>query len=231
MDADRQAFDELSHMTEDINPMTDMPFVPLHVLQAAHWSAADLRTRITQSKQSAMGTDASKQELGLATTASDITKRLQRVRLGSPRLRSASANNASFSSVRSIPGFNSASPAPRSIGRNVVPGIDPAEQIYFPIVDDETLRIGDGGFLFLSNPPAGASVDLLAGGLPDLGPDLTASVLPIGGGDPHPKPPMGESSFFGIGQAGVSAREIEEQWRDQTSPGKPMRWSRLEPFR
>lgn len=231
-------------MSLDINPATGLPFVPVQVLQAAHWSAADLRGRILYGSEVADPTQASDGELGLAVTASDIAKSLSRVRLGSPRARPHAIAGTSFSSAKFMSSPSIATSSPRSVsGTGGAPGFDPAEQLYFPVPCDETLRVGDGGFLFLTNPAEGSSADLLAGGLPDLGPDLSSSVLPIGGSEVQPKPPMGESSYFGIGPISMTAREIEERWRDAQSPspsygplvrekaGQPQRWTRVEPFR
>lgn len=190
----------------------------MNVLQAAHWSAADLKTRITFDKNEEQ--DA---ELGLTLTSSNITQ--QRRRMG-PRLRGGNSpynlpNTLSFSSLSST--LSSFTPA----------STDP---LYHPVPADDTTRIGAGRLVFLnpstSNPITGLT------NMPNLGPDWSGQAG-IGSSKDTETPPQSEKTFFGILRGARRASEIEAKIKQQQQPlvaipeskMREERWSKLEPFR
>ncbi|WVF70896.1 hypothetical protein IAT40_005691 [Kwoniella sp. CBS 6097] len=243
-------FDDLSIIASDIDPTTHVPYAPLSVLQAAHWTAADLRARVTAHERMA-GTpvlDEDKEnELGLMQTTSAICSSTKRRRRPVPRSRLPSPAIPS-----SWTGSSSPSPSDTLTSKHTSP-----HAIYHPVPTDETHRIGASGLLSMtsssssSGPATVSSVTASANGIsiqgvPDFGPDLIDPNDP-----PHLKsksqpPPHGENNLFGLMGGRKTAAEIEEKWITEggafansglgfgnvsTKVIKEDRWAKIEPFR
>lgn len=225
------SFEDLSAISSDIDPDTALPYAPLAVLQAAHWSAADLKTRITSGKAI---NNAREGELGLTKTTAEICSVYARRRSGRGRMspqHSLPPGSLSFSSLSlaSSP-FASSS----------------TDMLYHPIPDDDTHRVGAAGLLFLNR---GSPSETLPGilGMPDLGPQwnpnaswntYTPNEPPKRGKTPPPT--HGENTFFGLQRGARRGPEINTKYREEGGgiiplPGmdnkKQERWSKTEPFR
>jgi len=72
--------DDFIAISQDISPTTGRPFVPLSILQAAHWSETVLRHHITTKPTSSVGATSSpvprERELSICVTTADILTRL-----------------------------------------------------------------------------------------------------------------------------------------------------------
>ncbi|WWD17908.1 hypothetical protein CI109_102353 [Kwoniella shandongensis] len=215
-------FADLSTIASDIDAQTHLPYAPLAVLQAAHWTAADLRKRVTEHEKS--GSTEDDTELGLTHTTSTITASLTKRKRPATRNRVPSPSN----STKTSPTENS-----QSVHSS-------AHTIWYPVPSDETHRVGASGLLTVSTSNQGA---------PDFGPDLL-DILPnegtikFHGTKPKP-PPHGERNFFGLVGGRLTASEIEEKWLneggafamsrlglgDTGSKMKEDKWTKVEPFR
>lgn len=223
-----QTFDDLSSISGDIDPTTALPYAPLSVLQAAHWSAADIKARVLSEKMPPSAADG---ELGLTQSTAEISTMYNRMRVRSPRrLASPSSSGLqtmSFSALSlSSTGYTSSS--------NV--------QLYHPVPADDTHRIGAGGLLFFNNNAASAAPIPGINGMPELGPEwngnasstaTTSRTKPLA-------PSHSEATFFGILRGARRGPEIEAKFRESGGslvplPGmdkiKEERWSKIEPFR
>ncbi|ORY32283.1 hypothetical protein BCR39DRAFT_523756 [Naematelia encephala] len=208
-------FDDLSTIASDIDPTTSLPFVPLPILQAAHWSAADLRSRVITAS-----VDPETSELELTQSTSEIAGLVSR-RRRTPRSRLASPNTSHFNQS------SFSSPSSPLMGQT-------AEQIYHPVPSDDTHRIGAGG---LASFPSAANPSSLAG-MPDLGPE---DALPLEGRPNKTRPaPQGESTFFGLltGSQPASAVGSTSLSTSLSTLGlsslpttSEQRWTKLEPLR
>ncbi|RXK42475.1 hypothetical protein M231_00029 [Tremella mesenterica] len=209
-------FDDLSTISSDIDPNTSLPYAPLAVLQAAHWAAADLRSRVQSSDLTE--SDDSTHELGLTKTTSEITAMVSRPRRqGGSRVVSGRTSN--ISTYPDSPSF--ASFASRS-------SIDMMDRTtYHPIPSDDTHRMGAGGLLFLST--SSTERNALAG-VPDLGPDLDPT-SPFPTTTKKRPVPQGEKTFFGLSTSSKTAMGIALSTRDPSSLTEDTRWTRVEPFR
>ncbi|KAK4683696.1 hypothetical protein P7C73_g6536, partial [Tremellales sp. Uapishka_1] len=221
-------FADLSSISSDIDPNTSLPYAPLHVLQSAHWSAADLRSRILSSSASDSA------ELGLTQSSSDISSLVKRRRKPTSRSRVTSPTLSDLSTISSLPSFSSFTSTP---------GHSLAATTYHPVPSDDTHRIGAGGLLFLSQPSNSSLLGIP--GIPDLGPEPPSTT--DGKKSASRSPPHGEKTFFGILSNKRKGAEIEETFRPEAGSGdwiqdmgslglsqtqvKEERWSRLEPFR
>ncbi|OCF45359.1 hypothetical protein I317_00882 [Kwoniella heveanensis CBS 569] len=248
-------FDDLSIIASDIDPTTHVPYAPLSVLQAAHWTAADLRARVTAHERMT-GTpnldEEKENELGLMQTTSAICSSTKRRRRPTPRSRLPSPAVPS-----SWTGPASPSTSDTLTHRHTSP-----HAVYHPVPTDETHRIGASGLLSMkSSPSPGATAPAPATtssvtssahgisiqGVPDFGPDLVDPNDP-----PHLKnnksqpPPHGENNSFGLMGGRKTAAEIEEKWITEggafansglgfgdvlSKTIKEDRWAKIEPFR
>ncbi|WVR05851.1 hypothetical protein IAU60_002877 [Kwoniella sp. DSM 27419] len=237
-------FDDLSVIAADIDPNTHLPYAPLAVLQAAHWTAADLRARITAHERATEPAPAEDDnELGLMSSTSVITSSLRTRRRPTPRSRVPSPANPSHIGLPSL-----------SHGAKAAPHAS-AHTVYHPVPTDETHRIGASGLLTMTGQAvetggiAMSSIGMSIHGIPDFGPDLVdVPLLPevtTSKSKARP-PPHSEKTFFGLLGAKMTAAEIEEKWISEggafalsglgfgDAPAKPMvedRWTRIEPFR
>lgn len=217
-------FEDLSTISSDIDPDTALPYAPLPVLQAAYWSAADLKTRITSGKAINSARDG---ELDLAKTTSEICSLYARRRNGrgrgsqSPPIGPGSALTFSALSQVSSPFASS-----------------PTTGLFHPIPDDETHRIGAGGMLFLNHVAPTETLPSILG-MPDLGPEWGTPV-----GEPKRSksdpPTHGEGTSFGLQRGARLGPDIDARFREEggviiplpgMDSGKLERWSKTEPFR
>lgn len=237
-----QTFEDLSAIAADIDPHSSLPYAPLNMLQAAHWSAADLKTRLVNP-----ATESS--ELGVTQTTTEIASPLS-ARRRKPRSRVVSPSASSqFSSDQSLPSLSSATVTGK------------LDQMYHPIPTDDTHRIGAGGLPFL-NALAAANTPLPGiSGIPDLGPindlDLhdqasaaaaASSTSATPAPKSKPKPPHDEKTQFGLSRPSRSLTEIYQATSAAAFPSYPFshltpstgirepispstKWSKLEPFR
>ena len=151
-----QTFDDLSTIANDIDATTSMPYSPLPVLQAAHWSAADLKSRILSHERSGGSIPTEESfELGLTQSSSEIASVLASRRRLTPRSRATSSSTTSSQYHIST----------ASLMSSVTAFVETRNR-YYPVPSDDTHRIGAGGLLLLPTPsnPHGIS------GLPDFGP-------------------------------------------------------------
>lgn len=207
------------------------------MLQAAHWSAADLKSRII----SAGAADSPEPDLGLSKTVSELSPMTHR------RRRNRSSRNVTPSSEYGSRTSFSIDPG-QSIS-SVFSSLPPSSSImYHPVPSDDTHRIGAGGLLFL-NPSATAEMAVPGiPGMPDLGPipepDLALDYLDHlspsattttalstqsqnqtqnrSTSKPRPQP-HGETTYFGLLR---SSRLLPD-----LPPSSEIRWSKVEPFR
>ncbi|KAL1410578.1 hypothetical protein Q8F55_004591 [Vanrija albida] len=212
-------FDDLSSISSDVDPTTALPYAPLSVLQAAHWSAADLKNRVLNEKVPASALEG---ELGLTQSTTDLcavyARRRAPRRAGSP-YDSGMRGSISFSSLSLGTNRNSGGPA------------------FHPVPSDDTHRIGAGGLLFFDSKVAASAPLPGIPGLPDHGPEWGDETTTKGKARP---PPQNESTFFGVIRGSKTGPEIEDKFREDGGllvplPGmdksKEDKWSKMEPFR
>jgi hypothetical protein len=213
----------LSTIAADIDPHTGLPFAPLHVLQAAHWSAADLRSRITTA---ADGEQEPEPALGLTKTAAELAQVGQRRRRprASRNVTPSSDYGSSFS-IGPTPSISSAFANPTGVS-----------QLYYPVSADDTYRIGAAGLLFTDTDHTAAAPILGILDLPEFGPTAPSDMyepLPENlDGDERPKPrppPHDERTYFGLSRQCRLLSDITSSANIHAQP--QARWSTLEPFR
>ncbi|GMK58666.1 hypothetical protein CspeluHIS016_0601080 [Cutaneotrichosporon spelunceum] len=209
------SFEDLSVISSDIDPATSLPFAPLHVLQAAHWQAADFKNRVSGAKNID-----NEGELGLTQNTSEISglfQRRRKVRRSRPSSTFRSSSTLSFSSLS------------LNTGHTVAP-----DATYFPVPSDDTHRIGATGMLFVSTQSVTAPLPSIPG-MPDFGPEWGEAV----GRQKTPPRPHDERSFFGIIRGALRGPEIDAKFREEGGTLPPgmvdksgaERWSKVEPFR
>ena len=188
-----------------------LPYCPLPVLQAAHWSAADLRSRIVSYQRIDDPSPASEEsvELGLSRTTLEIQAGLARRRLGTSRSRvppPTSGPNPSDLSISS----GSFSTLPVA-----------ASGLYFPVPTDDTQGVGSSGLLSTTNPLQGMS------NIPDLGPDTASSPnAETASGTKTRPPPKSEKTCFGLLSGVHSLSELSTLTHPEDA-----RWIKTPPFR
>ncbi|OWZ64944.1 hypothetical protein AYX15_03448 [Cryptococcus neoformans] len=230
-------FNDLSSIASNIDPQTALPYAPMSVLQAAHWSAADLRARVTAHERDGnvlVESEDDKNELGLTQTTSFIVEGLRKRRRPAPRSRvpspAASWGRSTTSLAATINSISSATDISFS------PLSSHSHSVWYPVPSDETHRIGASGLL-----SAGSLSTANLSGVPDFGPDLV-DVLPQEGS--KSKPPHGEKNFFGLVSGKATEEEIEEKWVNEggafamshlglmgNGNAKEDKWTKIEPFR
>ncbi|KAI0044370.1 hypothetical protein FA95DRAFT_1597434 [Auriscalpium vulgare] len=78
----RQTLDDLVSVSNDLSPTTNQPYVPLEIIQSAHWDYSLVRHRIVGGRSSASSPPSSPtrtapaKDLGLASTIPEITGKL-----------------------------------------------------------------------------------------------------------------------------------------------------------
>ncbi|BEI83846.1 hypothetical protein CcaverHIS002_0404500 [Cutaneotrichosporon cavernicola] len=214
------SFEDLSVISSDIDLATALPYAPLHILQAAHWQAADFKSRISGAKNAD-----NEGELGFTQTTSEISGLFQRRKVGRSRLSTPygsslpSKSTLSFSSLSLNPG----------LGNPVAP-----DATFFPVPSDDTHRIGATGLLFVSTQSVTAPLPSIPG-MPDFGPEWGEAISR----QKPPSRPHDERSFFGIMRGARRGPEIDAKLREEGGilpPGMvdraaDERWSKVEPFR
>lgn len=207
---DLQTFEDLSTIAADIDPTTSLPYVPLSVLQAAHWAAADLRNKI-------LGPNTNEQDLGMITTASALVAPDTKRRRVTPRSRAVSASASALSLT------SNESPS-RAAG------------VYHPIPIDDTHRLGAGGQLFLAALASAATPLPGIPGVPDLGPEVDSYSVEGARPAKFRPPPQGEKTAFGLVRGCKTTSELLEEHalslnglslRDSAQ----QRWTKAEPYR
>lgn len=209
----------------------------MSVLQAAHWSAADLRARVTAHERdgNVVGeSDDDKNELGLTQTTSSIVEGLRKRRRPAPRSRVTSPMAPWGSSHTSLAATINSISSVTDISGSSLPSL--SHSVWYPVPSDETHRIGASGLL-----STGSLSTANISGVPDFGPDLV-DVLPQEGS--KLKPPHGEKNFFGLVSGKATEEEIEEKWINEggafamshlglmgSGNGKEDKWTKIEPFR
>lgn len=211
-------FDDLSIISSDIDAHTTLPYAPLQVLQAAHWAAADLRSRINAYDSVEFSSDGP-HELGLTVTTAAIASASSK-----PRKNGGSARMP----FGRVPSSASHGDSSSSMSRSTTDPIDPT--IYHPVPTDDTHRVGAGGLLFLSASPlsdgaAGTGI------LPDLGPQDEVHNIIAGSSTARKRVvPEGESTYFGLLPPSRTAAEIIAAFNLDDLPSE-LRWTKVEPFR
>ena len=213
--ADLQNFDDLSIIASDIDPTTSLPFVPLSVLQAAHWAAANLRNKVLSPNES------EDNELALTTTAAALAVPETKRRRVTPRSRQASY----MQSTASLSSLNDAS--------------SKLADVYHPVPIDDTHRIGAGGLPFLTAlATATTSLPGIPGipGLPDLGPDVDSYSVEGARPSKFRPPPQGEKTAFGLLRACRTVTELLEEHALSLSglslnDTSAQRWTKADPYR
>ena len=90
-----QSTEDIINISNDVSPATHRPFVPLQILQAAHWDQSVLRHKITSLPCSPLSsTSPREKELGITLTTSDI--RAQSPGSGPPGTLNLEAQKAYF---------------------------------------------------------------------------------------------------------------------------------------
>jgi hypothetical protein len=203
------------------------------VLQAAHWSAADLKARVASRETAGALPPNDDAELGLAHPTSDIASAISRSRRPTARSRVSSPTNGSWT-----PGHSSSFSLGSASPRPSVSGL--ANTAYHPVPSDDTHRVGAGGIPFL-NTQATASTPMGGiAGMPDLGPTSVLDEPEQTRGRPPPVP-QGEKTFFGLLGGSRNGADIAASQSQSTSDigftvsgpaiRKDAKWSRIEPFR
>ncbi|KAL7424298.1 hypothetical protein Q5752_001888 [Cryptotrichosporon argae] len=200
-------FEDLSTIAADIDPTTSHPYAPLHVLQAAHWAAADIKARVTSHPAESEAT-----ELGLTQTTSQIAALASRRRAPRSRIPSPPGNlHAPYASFNSLV---TATPTLSSI-------FAPAAATFHPVPADDTHRIGAGGLVFLASPNG----DVGLPGMPELGPDDRDA------DDTDRKRATAESEASWFGAKGASKNSGEIEATVARDGDKDDKWTKHEPFR
>jgi hypothetical protein len=213
-----QTFEDLSIIASDIDQQTGLPFAPLHVLQAAHWSAADLKSRIINATN---GPGEPDPVLGLCKAASELSLLNQRRRRPrASRNVTPSSEYGSFSSIPSV--FTNSVSIPQT---TTAPS-----SLYHPIPNDDTNRMGAAGLLFTNAQTTASTPMPLISGMPDLGPSSTLTVNNEGLNTDKPpsKPgpqPHDERTYFGLSRQSRLLSDLP------TSSAPESRWTKAEPFR
>jgi hypothetical protein len=193
------------------------------VLQAAHWSAADLKSRILNAATSEGEPEAA---LGLCKSAQELSQVSQRRRRprASRNVTPSSEYGSSFSigpsaSISSV--FNS----------NSTGATNP---LYYPVSSDDTYRVGAAGLLFTNTHLTAAAPILGILGMPDFGPASVATdfyeLPPEQDSEEKPKPrppPHDERTYFGLSR---QCRLLSDIISSSNIDSKG-RWSKAEPFR
>lgn len=208
----------------------------MSVLQAAHWSAADLRARVTAHERDgnvSVESEDDKNEVGLTQTTSSIVEGLRKRRRPAPRSRVPSPASWGPSTTSLAATINSISSATEA---SFSPLLSHSNSVWYPVPSDETHRIGASGLL-----SAGSLSTANLSGVPDFGPDLV-DVLPQEGS--KSQPPHGEKNFFGLVSGKATEEEIEEKWVNEggafamshlglmgNGNAKEDKWTKIEPFR
>nr|XP_019049196.1 hypothetical protein I302_02977 [Kwoniella bestiolae CBS 10118]OCF28126.1 hypothetical protein I302_02977 [Kwoniella bestiolae CBS 10118] len=237
-------FDDLSTIAADIDPSTHLPYAPLSVLQAAHWAAADLRSRVTAHEKTGSPTTVDDEnELGLTQTTTAICtsgrkrRPAPRSRVPSPAIPSSSTwgHSSPSSTIDSLPSLHSSQ-----------------NTVWHAVPTDGTHKIGASGLL---NQASSMQFTAL-GDMPDFGPDplevpFQASSEPIEKARP---PPQGERTAFGLMGDKMTGKEIQDKWvneggsvmfsglgledgsslsnsRMAIGNGNEERWTKIEPYR
>ncbi|WVQ62231.1 uncharacterized protein L199_000370 [Kwoniella botswanensis] len=235
-------FDDLSTIASDIDPATHLPYAPLPVLQAAHWAAADLRSRVTAHEKTGASppTADDENELGLTQSTTAICTRNRRRR---PATRSRVPSPA-------IPSSSTWGPPSPSSTIDTLPSLHSSHNtVWHAVPTDGTHKIGASGLLSLSNSTQYNAL----GDMPDFGPEPLDPA-------PHPNsdvmdknrpPPHGERSAFGLMGNKMSGKDLEDKWINEggsfmisglglegDSPSKVTlgdvneeRWTKIEPYR
>ncbi|WWC66355.1 uncharacterized protein I206_100256 [Kwoniella pini CBS 10737] len=236
-------FDDLSTIASDIDPSTHLPYAPLSILQAAHWTAADLRSRVTAHEKAGTTTAADEEnELGLTQTTSSICTT-------SRRRRPATRSRVPSPAIMSASPWAPSSP---SLTLDSLPSLNAAQQtVWHPVPTDETLKIGASGMSLLTTSTQTQNTAL--GDMPDFGPDPfddlnhRSTDLPK---ETSRKVPHGEKTAFGLISAKATGKEIEDKWinegginsiqglglNDSSTPRSDMvmneeRWTKIQPYR
>nr|XP_019000585.1 uncharacterized protein I203_07003 [Kwoniella mangroviensis CBS 8507]OCF64046.1 hypothetical protein I203_07003 [Kwoniella mangroviensis CBS 8507] len=234
-------FDDLSTIASDIDPATHLPYAPLSVLQAAHWAAADLRSRVTAHEKTGASppTADDENELGLTQSTTAICTRNRRRR---PATRSRVPSPA-------IPSSSTWGPPSPSSTIDTLPSLHSSQNtIWHAVPTDGTHKIGASGLLSLSNSMQYNAL----GDMPDFGPEPldptshpTSDVM-----EKNRPPPHGERSAFGLMGDKMSGKDLEDKWINEggsfmisglglgDSPSKVTlgdvneeRWTKIEPYR
>lgn len=219
-------FDDLSAISSDIDPHTTLPYAPLTVLQAAHWSTADLKNRITHER---VTPSAPARELGLTQSSAEISAMYARRRAGRSRM----ASPGSFDTQSSV-SFSSLSLS--SMGYQH-PGI--GDGLYHPVHSDDTHHIGARNMLFVDPSSTSSTVPEILG-MPDMGPEWGNGDKAAVMGKTRTQP-QGEKTLFGIKSGARRGIEIDAKFREEGGnthialPGlgkvKEEKWSKVEPYR
>ncbi|WVO17887.1 hypothetical protein L204_105585 [Cryptococcus depauperatus] len=234
-------FDNLSTIASNIDSQTNLPYAPLSVLQAAHWSAADLKARVTaHEKANIINNNSEKDELGLTQSTSVIVETIRRRRRPKPRSRVPSPA-ASWGPLTSSSMPLSTPPA--ATFDTVQLSLDSLSQcVWYPIPSDETHRMGASGLLSAN----ASAVNAVAGiaGVPDFGPDLIDAVPQESVLSSMARVPHGEKNLFGLINGKATGSEIEEKWVSEvggfgllnlglglSNNIKEQKWTNIEPFR
>jgi hypothetical protein len=219
-----QTFDELSVIAADIDPETSLPYAPLHVIQAAHWSAANLKSRILATGNA----DEEPADLGLTLSTMDIVtqyskrRRAPRSRLASPSTNQNTINSSISSSTSTT--MSTSNSANSDLSHTLNPSVS---ELFHPVPTDDTSRIGAGGLVFLA---ALATSTTPLPGLPDLGPSFHPTSSHTHDLDSRSKPrppPQNESTHFGLANPSLPSSRIISH----PSLSLPTEWTRLPPFR
>ncbi|KAJ9117005.1 hypothetical protein QFC22_004663 [Naganishia vaughanmartiniae] len=253
-------FEELSSLSNDINPSTGTPYVPMPVLQAALWAASDYQGRITAyrpdgtvtsttpSSSSSTTTTGSAGRRGnmlpVATALMDpkvlknglamTTREIRELVINAERDLSVSPRRRTFAqgaTIRTRSGR--ASPANTAIPSHDIisgPFTTLLDRPFWPVPTDNTQRIGDAVTQSLGFYPAQA--------LPDLGPLGASSNAPLAAsGQAETKKElhtgMGSGDpWFGFGSSMRMGRDIVAPRNiGRANEDAEALWSRYEPFR
>ena len=207
-----QSFEDLSIISHDLDSATSLPFTPLSVLQASHWTAADLRSRLSREYSRNISPPIEENyELGLSyDTMELVAQKTQRRPL--PQSRIVSPTTGTF--PRQVSRSN-------SLSSLVTP--PQADPLYRSLHSDDTHRIGAGGLLsfFAATPPQG-TMDLL-----DFGPDDSHPAEGASRTNIRP-PPQGEDTCFGLLAPMKTLGEISQR---NTDHDLKTRWTSNRPYR
>nr|XP_018267151.1 uncharacterized protein I303_01135 [Kwoniella dejecticola CBS 10117]OBR89309.1 hypothetical protein I303_01135 [Kwoniella dejecticola CBS 10117] len=228
-------FDDLSTIASDIDPSTHLPYAPLPVLQAAHWAAADLRSRVTAHERSGNPANSADEEgeLGLTQSTSAICA-------VSRRRRPATRSRVPSPAMTASPWSSTTMPASPSSTIDGLPSLSAAQQtIWHAVPTDETHKIGASGltssFSTSTTSTSGLSSqsqsqnqlqNTVLSDMPDFGPDPLDPLYPPS----HPahtqsqpiidksqskRVPHGERNAFGLIGTQATGKEIEERWMNE----------------
>lgn len=169
-----QLLDDLVYISRDISPTNGRAYVPIHVIQAAHWSQSLLQhtitARPTASPTSSPGLLNHRDELGISVSQSDIVTRLssplQDTERNQPYWPIPNDSSLRIGDNTGIEGASMDELFSRSLGSKRAAIVDTSESTFFGLKNDRCVaadlvqrNLNDPSHRFLPHPPFRFSVE------------------------------------------------------------------------